>query len=280
MNPIGIMQGRLSPPSGDHMQSFPVDTWADEFPLAREAGLACIEWVYRKESEAANPLASDAGVGEIERLVDESGVPVWSVTADYYMSERLLTPEGELRDSVMAHLGWLLERARMVGAHYVMAPFVDDSRLRTEAEVDGFVAFLGAVAPMLDQSGVELHMETDLGPGVWSSALAQAPHPMIKVCYDIGDRASLGYDTAAELVALSPWLGSVHVKDRPSGGSTVPLGTGDADFSTCFQLILAAGFRGPFILQAAREDEPGVAALAVRNRRFVERVLGSISPAS
>ncbi len=44
--PVGIMQGRLSPPVGGRIQSFPVQTWADEFPRAREAGLASIECIY------------------------------------------------------------------------------------------------------------------------------------------------------------------------------------------------------------------------------------------
>jgi L-ribulose-5-phosphate 3-epimerase len=275
LNPIGIMQGRLLPPSGDHMQSFPVDRWSEEFSLAREAGLACIEWVYRKESVSANPLSSDSGIEKIKRLIDESGTEVWSVTADYYMAERLVTPEGELRGEVLEHLGWLLRRARMVGARYVMAPFVDDSRLSTEAEVDGFVALLSAVTPMLEETGVELHMETDLCPQVWSSALARAPHPMIKVCYDIGDRASLGHDPTMEFEFLGSSMGSVHVKDRPRGGTTKPLGKGDADFSTCFRSILAAGFQGPFILQVAREEGLDEVELAVRNRRYVEQALSS-----
>jgi L-ribulose-5-phosphate 3-epimerase len=54
MNPIGIMQGRLSPPVGGRIQSFPVDCWREEFFRAREAGLNCIEWVYEFETEARN----------------------------------------------------------------------------------------------------------------------------------------------------------------------------------------------------------------------------------
>jgi len=259
------------------MQSFPVDRWSEEFSLARKAGLACIEWVYRKESASANPLSSDSGIEKIKSLIDESATEVWSVTADYYMAERLVTSGGELRGEVVEHLGWLLKRAQMVGARYVMAPFVDDSRLSTEAEVDGFVALLNAVPPMLEETGVELHMETDLSPQVWSSALARASHPMIKVCYDIGDRASLGHDPIMEFELLGSSLGSVHVKDRPRGGTTTSLGKGDADFSTCFQSILAAGFQGPFILQVAREEGLGEVELADRNRRYVEGVLDSVS---
>jgi L-ribulose-5-phosphate 3-epimerase len=39
----GIMQGRLSPPEDGRFQSFPRNSWREEFPRAREAGLDYIE---------------------------------------------------------------------------------------------------------------------------------------------------------------------------------------------------------------------------------------------
>ena len=42
---IGIMQGRLSRPQNDKIQSFPVDNWEKEFELAAEIGYVCIEWI-------------------------------------------------------------------------------------------------------------------------------------------------------------------------------------------------------------------------------------------
>ena len=43
MTHIGIMQGRLVPPTDDRIQCFPRERWADEFELAAQAGLDCIE---------------------------------------------------------------------------------------------------------------------------------------------------------------------------------------------------------------------------------------------
>ena len=103
--------------------------------------------------------------------------------------------------------------------------------------------------------------------------LGKLSHPLVRMNYDIGNSASLGYDPAEELSGLGAWLGSVHVKDRVLGGSTVPLGTGSADFETCFWLIRANDFQGPFILQAAREAGPTETELAIRNRNFVTKFL-------
>lgn len=55
MNPIGIIQGRLSPPTEGGIQSFPVETWKHEFLLATQAGLNCIEWVYQGELRCPMP---------------------------------------------------------------------------------------------------------------------------------------------------------------------------------------------------------------------------------
>ena len=132
------------------------------------------------------------------------------------------------------------------------------------------VRVLQAVLPDGEKTGVELHLETDLKPGDLVSVLERIFHPLLRANYDMGNSASLGHNPEEELTLLNPWLGSVHVKDRMLGGGTVPLGTGDTDFSTCFRLIAAAGFQGPFILQAAREETLDEVELAVRNRKFVQ----------
>ena len=42
---IGIMQGRLSKPLNGKIQSFPVNSWENEFYLAKDIGFKLIEWV-------------------------------------------------------------------------------------------------------------------------------------------------------------------------------------------------------------------------------------------
>jgi hexulose-6-phosphate isomerase len=54
----------------------------------------------------------------------------------------------------------------------------------------------------------------------------------------------------------------VHVKDRVFGGTTVPLGTGNADFPTVFRLIREADYSGYLIMQTARaKDDDHAGAL-------------------
>ena len=269
-NPIGIMQGRLSPPVRGLIQSFPVDTWKEEFSRAYKAGLDCIEWIYEVDTEADNPLRTDQGIAEIRRVAENSGVDVWTICADYYMTDRLVSHDGKPNQAVVQHLEWLMERASRLGIRYIVLPFVDTSSLRSSQEVKGLLDVLNSVMPAVERANVELHLETDFTPADLVDVLERVAHPLLRANYDIGNSASLGYNPEEELALLKPWLGSVHIKDRILGGGTVPLGTGSADLPTCFRLISAASFRGPFILQAAREEGLSEVELAIRNRGFVE----------
>lgn len=270
MSQIGIMQGRLLPPFEGRFQAFPADGWRTEFDHARDAGLDCIEWIYERPHEDRNPLASDAGIAEIRSLMDETGIAVRSVCADYYMEDMLIDPAGATRPHVVDHLRRLITQAAKLNAIYIVLPFVDASSLKTEAQRNGTADLLLKMAPYAEGAGVELHLETDLEPGVFRKLLDGIGAPFIRANFDIGNSAALGYDPAQEITALAPWLGSVHVKDRMLGGGTVALGTGNADLPTCFRMIREAGFGCHFVLQAARGEDGKEIELAAHNRAFVE----------
>ena len=277
MNPIGIMQGRLLSPIDGRIQGFPATDWQLEFPRARQAGLHCIEWIFEEAGREQNPLASDAGIEEIKNISKVNNIHVLSVCADYYMTQRIIAPDGRINENTSGHFRWLIERVKKLNAHYVILPFVDSSSLPSPAERESLLTFLEQSLPFLEEMNVEIHLETDFPPAIFEMILDQLDHPLIRVNYDIGNSASLGYDPEEELSAIAPRLGSVHVKDRIRGGSTVPLGQGNADFQTCFKSILESGFDRWFILQAARQNNLNEIALAVHNRCFIEDCIQSIT---
>ncbi|MBM4443089.1 MAG: TIM barrel protein, partial [Candidatus Rokubacteria bacterium] len=122
MNAIGIMQGRLLPPRAGRIQSFPADAWAEEFPRAAAAGLACIEWIYDLETAEANPLASAAGLERVRAAARAHGVGVRSVCADYFM-DRPLVRAGRADAEAWARLRWLIARCAAIGVGYIVLPF-------------------------------------------------------------------------------------------------------------------------------------------------------------
>jgi hexulose-6-phosphate isomerase len=270
-HPIGIMQGRLCPPFEGRFQTFPAGDWREEFPRARAAGLASIEWIYEVPHEAENPLGTDAGLAELRSLMKEYGVMVRSICADYYMQSRLVI-EGEIQKPMVEHLRWLIGRAAALELWYVILPFVDISSLRTPSDCSALRTVLSELMPVAASVGVELHLETDLPPTEFRALLDEVGHQLLKANYDIGNSASLGFDPEEELTLLSPYLGSVHVKDRLLRGATVALGTGNADFPTSMRLIKAAGYERPLILQAARGIIGEEVQWTRHNREFVEQL--------
>jgi len=104
------------------------------------------------------------------------------------------------------------------------------------------------------------------------------PHPRIKVNYDAGNSASLGYRPAEEFNAYGSRVGSVHLKDRRLGAGTVPLGEGDADFDELFGALSVVGYRADFILQVARGTEGDELEWARRNVRTARQMMRFLGP--
>jgi len=267
------MQGRLVPPVDDQIQCFPRSNWADEFALAAEAGLDCIEWIYDQFGSDMNPIATDAGVDSILELSDRHGIRVVSMCADFFMDWPLVRATAAEVEERLAVLRWLIDRARRLGIERIVLPFVDASRIETEADARHVVAAIDGVRARAEEAAIELHLETSLGPGSFAELLSRLPPILVKVNYDIGNSASLGYDPRAELGAYGDQVGSVHLKDRRLGGGTVPLGEGDADLSTVFECLRALAYAGDVVMQVARGEPGHEVTWAQRNRAVVDSFL-------
>ena len=272
---VAIMQGRLSPPVDGQLQAFPASTWAAEFSLAAEAGLDAIEWIFASDND---PLLSPPGLQQASDLMTASGVRVLSICADYFMDAPLLGASGAtLRDRLNV-LKSLLSISRALGGRHIVLPFVDQSAIRGRHDAEVLRDLLGTVSGDAVAIGVELHLETSLGPEEFASLLDGLPS-IIRANYDSGNSAALGYDVREEFAAYGQRVGSVHIKDRLRGAGSVPLGTGNADFAALFDSLARVAYSGLFTLQVARGPVGSEVSLARQNRVFVLRHLGeTLSP--
>jgi hexulose-6-phosphate isomerase len=269
MTRLGIMQGRLVPPEDGRFQCFPREHWADEFPLAAQAQLDCIEWIYDEFGADVNPIATDEGVEAMLRLADTHGVRVASLCADYFMDRPLVRAQDAELQERMQVLHWLMDRGRRLGIERIVLPFVDASRIDTKVELEQVASTLEGAVRMAEESRIEIHIESSLDPAGFVELLSRLPSEHVRVNYDAGNSASLGYDPRQEFLAYGDRVGSVHIKDRVKGGGTVPLGTGDADLPAVFDCLCQLDYAGDLILQVARGD-PGLEVdWAVQNRAFV-----------
>lgn len=272
MRALGIMQGRLLPPIDGRIQAFPADRWREEFPRAAEAGLDAIEWIYETHGSERNPLGTDAGLVELRELSSRHGVAVRSVCADYFMERPLVRASAAELTERLAHLEWLIDRSARAGIERIVLPFVDASDVRTPEEEDALVEMLRRMEPKASAAGVELHLEMSFGPQRVARLLEKLPAP-IRINYDSGNSASLGYHPSEEFAAYGSRIGSVHVKDRLRRGTTVPLGTGDADLAAFFSGLAQLGYDGDVILQVARGETGSEVEWARQNAAVVRSAL-------
>jgi hexulose-6-phosphate isomerase len=251
---LAVMHGRLSPPEDGRIQCFPRNSWRDEFARAAEAGIPAIEWIDDTYGADITPFRTKEGLMEMRSLMDQHGVSIPSVCADTFMELPLVRCSESEREERLALLRFFLAQAKEIGAKHMGIPLLDNSALKNQAEIETVAHALEQIFPDLDQLQMELHLETSLNPATFRILLDLLDHPLIRVTYDTGNSASLGYNPHEEFAAYGDRIGSVHIKDRMLGGSTVKLGTGLTDFQRVTEELQKIHFSGLFTLQAARGE--------------------------
>ena len=250
-NNIGIMQGRLSPPIDDKIQAYPAKTWQREFEIAKQIGYSAIEWIVENPLEE-NALMSDSGIKEINKVILDTGVKVDYVCADIFMQQPLVRMSKKIEIENKKYLEQILVNSKEIGAIGVEIPFVDSSSIKNQLEIEELISATIEAFKLAEKIGVKISLETDLNPEEFRELLEKINLPHVMANYDIGNSASLGYDPAEELESYGQKILNIHVKDRKLGGTTVPLGTGNADIRYVFEKLSKMRYEGGITMQAAR----------------------------
>lgn len=273
MKEIGIMQGRLSLPLNDKIQSFPKLTWREEFYKAAQAGLSHIEWIFEADEWGKNPLSTENGINEIKDVIKESGVSIKAVCADYFMDVPYFKADYNLRKELQEKLVWLVNQVSKIGASFIDIPFVDASKIPSPKEFQLVNEFIKQSSRSASKLNLVLTLETSLNPVDFKDLLTMINHPNVMANYDTGNSSGIGYNCVEELSAYGNWIRTVHIKDRLLNNRTLPLGTGSADFNSFFRMLSKLSYKESIILQAAREEEGDEVNTAIKNRKFVENYL-------
>ena len=251
---FGVMQGRLSAQTDLGYQAFPWGTWETEFTLAAERGFEHVEWVLDSWQVQENPILNNPRA--IKSRIEESGVRVLSICADYLMDRPLDVTDSESWTA----LHRLVETMQELEARWLVIPCVDQSSLRNPEARARFIAASRSIESLISGTNIEVSLETDLGPGDFADLLVQVEGGMFGVNYDIGNSASLGYNHNEEIAAYGNRVSLVHIKDRKLGAGSVFLGQGDADIVDVLGQLDTLHFNGPVTMQAFR-DVPGINVL-------------------
>lgn len=260
------MQGRLSPLVDGRIQAFPWDCWQQEFRIGKENGFRLIEWTLDQDRLYENPLMTAAGQDEIRALCRQYGFTVFSLTGDCFMQAPFWKVDGAQRVALQADFMAIARACAAVGITMMVVPLVDNGRIDTSEQEDALVEYLQSEAEFFAANGLKVVFESDFKPVELARFIDRLDAQLFGINHDIGNSASLGLDPSEEFAAFGHRILNVHIKDRVLGGTTVPLGTGNADFDTVFAVLNRVGYRGNFILQTARATEDNHAEVLCRYR--------------
>ncbi|WP_276359569.1 sugar phosphate isomerase/epimerase family protein [Daejeonella sp. H1SJ63] len=252
---LGVMQGRLLPKYLGRYQAHPLGYWQDEFKIAADLNLSCIEFILDFNDADQNPLLSSSGVDEILKITQKTGIKVLSVCADYFMEAPIHNEDKFISANSKKILSSLLDNCYSLGVRDIVIPCVDQSSLGNAAAVDRLIINLDPLIEKAENLRINLSLETDLNPYYFATLLDKLPSEYVTVNYDTGNSASLGYNPIEEFECYGSRISDIHIKDRKLGGGSVVLGTGDTDFNAFFKALGTIDYQGPIIMQAYRDDE-------------------------
>jgi hexulose-6-phosphate isomerase len=263
---IGFMQGRLSPLVDGRIQAFPWNCWQGEFAAAEQHQFRLMEWTLDQERLYDNPLLTPRGQAEITHLRQKHGIEIASLTGDCFMQSPFWKTGGPESTELKNDFRAVARACSAVGISMMVLPLVDNGRIETRAEEDVLVDALQGEAGLLKALGVKVVFESDFGPVELARFIDRLDPALFGVNYDIGNSASLGMSPAEEIGSYGHRIVNVHIKDRVLGGTTVPLGTGNADFDAVFAGLARVGYTGNYILQTARAGDGEHAVALCRYR--------------
>ena len=118
---------------------------------------------------------------------------------------------------------------------------------------------------------INIALETDLNPLDFINFIKKINSKNIRVNYDIGNSASLGFDMHKEIKSYGHLISNIHVKDRKLNGGSCILGTGDANLEKFFSYLQKIPKNYLLIMQCYRDDE-GV-SIFKDQLKYLKRVL-------
>ena len=251
-NRVGFMQGRLSSMIDGKIQAFPWSSWRDEFSIARSLRIPLMEWTLDQERLYENPLMTEVGRVEILALCKSNGIQISSVTGDCFMQNPFWKAAGVERITLEEDFIAIAKSCYKVGVSILVVPLVDNGRLDNMKQENELVKFLKAHEIFFLSHQIKIVFESDFSPHELARFIKRLNPAVFGINYDIGNSAALNFDPKEEFGQYGERVMNVHVKDRVLGGTTVPLGFGNANFEAVFFELSKINYKGNFILQTAR----------------------------
>jgi len=268
-----LVQGRALPQSDESLQSFPFN-WSDEFPLIQQLGFDGIEWIYDKKSEFTNPILDSEESQKIKSISKKFNVSLENIVFDWFITHSLFRKDEISLKNKIKKLVDLIEKSQNIGFKQIIFPLLEENAINNSNDMDIFLKiFSDDILSVLNLNKIEIHFETSLPPISELEFISKLDHNQTKICFDMGNSASMGYDPTDVLNNIAPYLGTVHIKDRLLDGDSVPLGEGAVDFSKVFSILNEINFSGYFSFQAYRDKNSNNTELLSLYQKFIYKIM-------
>lgn len=248
------------------IQSFPWAHWRKEFPLADASGFRLMEWTLDQERLYENPLMTEAGQDDIRALCKRHRLSIPSLTGDCFMQAPFWKASEAESTALKRDFISIAEACAAVGISIMVVPLVDNGSVESSGHTDALVEFFMANREFLADRNLKIAFESDFAAAELARFIARFDPVRVGINYDIGNSAGMGFDVSEEIAAYGDRIINVHIKDRIKGGTTVPLGTGNADFAAAFTALRRVNYEGNYILQTARAADGDHAGVLSRFR--------------
>lgn len=268
----GIVQGRLLPQRGNHIQCFPRD-WKKEFEIAASLGVSHIEWIDGAPDEISMDVTSVLNV--IPDRCEGLPVPISALCLDWLMSMDHLAHHADIV-SGLCMISVVEEAILRLGIKRVVLPLLETASLNVARELDdqlydGVIQSIKWFAS--EYPSMSFSLETDLDSGPMVELLDRIGHDNVSVTFDTGNLTRLGFDLDRHIDAYGDRIDNIHVKDCVVGGSTVQLGTGQTDLRVIKRLVSLPRVEH-LTLQTARSPGSEIDTFK-HNVRTIEEILCS-----
>jgi L-ribulose-5-phosphate 3-epimerase len=254
-NKFGIMQGRLLPKLNNRYQAHPLGYWQDEFKIAKDLNLDFIEFIFDYNDCKLNPLMSLSGIESIQKIISETGVNVKTICADYFMEAPIHSKNDLVSKKSLEVLKELIKNSSLLGVTDIILPCVDHSKLSDSSDKERLITHLKSLNDFLNDNKINISLETDLNPSEFVELIKAVNSQFVKINYDTGNSASLGYNLSEEFNTYGEYISDIHIKDRLLNGGSVFFGEGNVNFDLFFEELKKLNYEGPIIFQLYRDDE-------------------------
>ena len=257
---IGIMQGRLLPKYLDKLQIFPIDTWREEFGIAKDIGFQHIELLWDNKQDIKNVK------GLIDFISKPSQLSSFSMCVDSICSLTLL-------EEVLNEIEDILYTFKENTPTILVIPLLGKARIKTADRLKKFINNLNMhqVMNLIKKYNVKLALELDMPAIEIVEALKFANPDLIGICLDSGNLWHYSDSPIDDIHIISDRIIHVHIKDRDKNGENVILGKGLVDFNALSIALESINYSNLLTLETKYFEDPS--SEAKKNLRYISRMI-------